>query len=106
MKTYLLNTPILTNYGQWNYEGPLELSQAQRWIKQDFISAIGHQSSAEFLSHLLGVKIEMNRIQITMQSGDQALVLSLKTRLPENLVLDDKAQIEALPYELGILTHL
>ncbi len=106
MKTYILNTPILTRYGQWHYEGPLSVLQAQKILTQGFVSAVGHQASAEFLSYLLDTKIEMNRIQITMERGDIALVLNLTTRLPENLILTDKAQIEALPYELGLLKYL
>jgi hypothetical protein len=106
LKTYILNTPILTHYGEWRYEGPLNISEIKALLKQGFISAVGHQSSAEFLTHLLGIEVSMNRIQITMNKGDRALVFSLKTRLPENLVLLDKKQIAALPFEFGLLTRL
>ncbi len=75
-------------------------------LKQEFVSAVGHQVSAEFLTKLLGINISMNRIQISMDKNDRALILSLKTRLPENFILEDKKQVAALPYELGLLTRL
>jgi len=105
LKIYILNTPVLTQYGEWSYEGPIGVSRAKQILNQGFISAVGHQSSADFMTQLLGIEIPMNRIQITMNKFDQALILSLKTRLPETVVLD-KQQIEKLPFELGLLTRL
>jgi hypothetical protein len=102
---YLLNSPILTSYGSWRFEGPLELDKAKNYLSGEFTSAIGHEGAASFLSALLGIQIIVNRVAINMQEGDSALVLRLKTRLTEGAVLDAQA-LKDLPYELSLLTKL
>lgn len=101
---YLLNTPILTSYGSWEFAGPISIADAQARLANGFQSAIGHDASAQFLSQLLGVEIAMNRVAITMQAGDQALVLRIKTRLPEGKLLSPE-EIATIPYELALLTR-
>ena len=103
MTTYILNTPVLTDYGLWQYSGPVSIEQAKEILHQGFSSAVGHQSSADFLSLLLGMEIPMNRVQITMKPGDKALILNLKVRLQENQILTRSAELEQLPFELGVL---
>lgn len=105
MTTYVLNTPILTSYGEWRFEGPISLDQAKQKIENGFLSAVGHDTSAQFLSQLLGVKVEMQRISVTMQVGDQALVLRIKSRLPEGKLLTHD-EIKTIPYELGWLQRI
>lgn len=104
MTTYIMNAPILTAYAQWKYTGPLTLDDVEKKLKNGFVSAIGHQSSADFLTQILGINIPMNRIKITINEGDEALIFNLNTRLPENTILDIN-QIEDLPYEFGLLTR-
>jgi len=105
MTTYLLNTPILTDYGRWHFSGPLSLEHARAHLGHGFQSAIGHEASAQFLSQLLDIPVPMQRIAITMQSGDSALVLRIKSRLPEGKLLT-REEIAAIPYELGWLERL
>lgn len=107
MKTplYLLNSPVLTNYGDFRLAGPLNLSQVQELLADGFVSAIGHAGTADLLSVLLGLPVPVVRQRVALKPGERALVLRLTTRLPEGRILsaDDLAQI---PYEFALLTSL
>ena len=102
---YLLNTPILTTYGDFRFSGPIAPEEARRRIAPGFTSAIGHVPTATFLSALLGMDIPAQRATITMLPGDEALVLRLTQRLPEGKVLNE-SEMAAVPYELAWLERL
>ena len=105
MTIYLLNAPIVTDYGLWQFTGPLTIAETQAILAQKYTSAIGHEASAKLLSQCLNMPIPVSRIQITMLPGDQAIVLRLLQRLPEGKVLHEQA-LKALNYELGLLTRI
>ena len=70
MKTYIINTPILTDYGLWSFEGPMTIEDARKILQDDFISSVWHSASATFLSQLLNIEIPENRLQVKMQLYD------------------------------------
>lgn len=100
---YILNSPVLTSWGYYEfyeYTGDvndLDLSNA--------VSAIGHESTAELLSQLLGISIKMNRIKIQMRKGDIALVFTLHERVEEGSILSYDT-LQKYSYSLGILKQM
>lgn len=105
MTTYVINSPILTDYGLWQFTGPLSVEQAKALLTTNFVSAIGHSASADVLSQILNIPIPVNRIQITMQPGDNALIMRLAQRLPEGKVLNAE-ELTQLDFEFGLLNRL
>ena len=102
---YILNSPILTNYGKYKFER-ITIEEAKKLLSiQKWISAVGHEATAQFLTLLLGINIPFNRVSISMTKGDQALVFRLKTRLPEGRVLTIE-EMKNIDYEIGLLQKI
>jgi hypothetical protein len=79
------------------------LTEARKLVSQPFVSAVGHEGTARFLSLLLLKEIPTNRTKIQMKPGDTALVIQILTRLPEGRVLNLE-ELFTTPYLLGLLT--
>jgi hypothetical protein len=104
MQIAILNTSILTAYGMYCYR-PLSLSDVRALVAHhDILSAVGHASTAQILTELLGVDVPMNRIQFVQEVGQQAIVFKLKGRMPEGQILTREA-IDAIGYEFGLLVR-
>lgn len=88
MRRYLLNSPILTDWGRWRFDGPVGLEAARAFLAPGFESAVGHDGTAEVLSDVLGITVPMCRRAIHMTPGDRALVFRLLDRPEEGVVLD------------------
>jgi Domain of unknown function (DUF1874) len=111
MQLAILNTSILTNYGSFSYT-PLSLDDAREIVRQaldetmgpdgGILSAVGHQSTSDILTELLGVEIPVNRIQFAQEVQQSAIVFKLKGRAPEGTILSSD-EIEAIGYEFGHL---
>lgn len=102
---YVLNSPILTAYGLWRFSGPIAVAQARSCLANGFVSAIGHEASARFLGARLGMEIPVNRVNVMLNPGDSALVLRLKQRLPEGVVLSVE-DMEEIDWELSLMERL
>ena len=71
--------------------------EAIKLLKEsEFISAIGHESTAKILSQKLGMNIEANRIPVKLREGDRAIVFQVMTRLPEGKILTEE-ELKQIP---------
>jgi hypothetical protein len=101
-KTYLLNAPICTGWGTYSFT-PLNIEGAKKILNGGFVSAVGHQSTADFLAGILDMPVPCNRVQVNMTAGDQAVVLRLRSRLPEGVVLSEE-EMRGVDYDLCLLS--
>lgn len=101
MALALLNCPILTKDGKYELR-ETSLDEAMSWASQGVTSYIGHASTAEILSTLLGIEVPVNRAEFRQDVGQFALVFALKARQPEGVVLS-KDDIARIGYTLKIL---
>jgi len=77
----------------------INLSKAKEILSEcQFISAVGHESTAKVLSELLGIYIPFNRITIRLKPGDMCIHFALKTRIPEGKVLNEE-ELKQLEYD-------
>jgi Domain of unknown function (DUF1874) len=105
MKVTLLNTSVLANYGSYEYS-LISLDEAKNLVTENaFQSAIRHQSTAEVLTELLGVKVVANRLEFFQTIDDVALIFKLRSRPPEGKILS-REEIEEIGYDFGILRRL
>lgn len=109
----LLNTAICTVPGQYRV---MEISaESARSLlvaycsdgvtDPCYVSAIGHQATADALTEILGVEVDVNRIAFEQQPGQQAIVLKLRGRIPEGQVLGRK-MLDEIGFDLWLMTRL
>jgi len=63
----------------------------------NFISVVGHESTAKVLQILLGINIPVNRVGIQLEKGDKVVIFQLNQRLQEGVILDEE-EIKKLNY--------
>ncbi|QMV15985.1 STIV orfB116 family protein [Vibrio spartinae] len=103
MAVFLLNSSVLTTFGRYHYTGPLTVPEVKNKLSHGFVSAIGHENTAKFLTQLTGISIPYQRIAIEMAIGDQAVVFDLKTRLPQEDMMS--LQLENVSFQFGLLVR-
>ena len=106
-KLALLNTSILTTAGAYRLID-ITLDDARRIVSDhagNLDSAIGHQSTAEIMTTLLGTEIPVNRQMFTQEVGQAALVFKLNGRPPEGKILTVE-EIAEIGYKFQVLLRL
>lgn len=109
-KLALLNSTIATTDGTYEVR-TVNLDTAQQIVQgyveqyQDWMdSAIGHESTAQILTELLGQVIPVNRQQFAQAINQDALIFRLKGRAPEGKILSAD-EIESIGYEFKVMTR-
>jgi hypothetical protein len=98
----ILNTSIATADGEYSLR-TVTLDEALKLIDgREILSAVGHESTAQVLTALLGQDIPVNRIQFEQQPGQSALVFKLNGRAPEGQILTAD-EVAAIGYTLKIM---
>jgi len=57
------------------YIKELDVEEVKADLSTYFVSAIGHEGTAEFLLRLLGIQVPLNRTQIELLPGDRLIVV-------------------------------
>ena len=103
-KLALLNSSLLTTAGSYILTD-ITLDQARKLVTDNLDnldSAIGHASTAEIMTALLGVNVPINRQMFSQKIGQTALVFKLNARPAEGKVLTAE-EIETLGYKFQVL---
>lgn len=101
----LFNGTVATTNGLYSIED-IDLDTARKYVmKYGFISAIGHEATAEIMSKILCKDIKMNRIQFHQEVGQIAIVFKLNTRPPEGTILNIN-ELEAIGYKLKLMYRI
>ena len=102
----LLNAPVLTNCGQYEFQSIDQVTAHQLIRRQGFISAIGHAGAAQLLSRVFDIDCPMRRIEHRQLPGELAIVLRLGLRLPEGFIVDSADELEQIGYSFALLRRL
>ncbi len=105
MKLAVLNTSILTTEGTFTLKD-ITLEEARNLVTEnEILSAVGHQSTADILTTLLGTEVPMNRIQFAQETGQKALVFKLNGRPEEGKILTAE-EIHQIGFKFQLLTKI
>lgn len=101
----VFNGPIVTTDGLYRIH-TISIDEARKLLHNNkYISAIGHDSTAQIISDLLHVNIQMNRIQFRQMVGQKALVFKLNIRPEEGRVLC-REEIEKIGFYFQLLERI
>ena len=77
----------------------ITLERAIELMQEKFISAVGHEATAQFITQLTGIPVSTNRINVALRDGDELLVFQLLGRLPEGKILTIE-EMKNIPYKI------
>lgn len=88
MSKFVFNTTIVVNNGVYRLSD-ITVEKAREILADgNFISAIGHESTANIISTVLGMEVPMNRVNASFDNpGDLAVCFKLNSRPKEGSIL-------------------
>jgi len=90
MPTYLANafSPSMLALLPLDVEfSPVNEQEFCEAVNGNPVNAVGHQSTVDLINQLCGSSLKANRINITVDIGDEIYIIMLATRLEEGKVL-------------------
>jgi len=92
---YVFNTTIVVNNGTYKLSD-ISVERAREILADgNFISAIGHESTAQIISTVLGMEVPMNRVNASFDNvGDLAVCFKLNSRPKEGAILSFEDLVE------------
>jgi hypothetical protein len=78
------------------------IDEVRELLARGFEGAVGHESTAAFLTKLLGVEVKTERKQITIDANTILVVFQLLSRLPEGRVLTEE-EIASVKYKFYVV---
>ena len=104
-KVLLLNAAVLTANGTFKLSS-ISLEDVKEMLtEENIMSAIGHNTTADIMTELIGINIPVNRIQASQESGQKAIIFKLLKRPEEGKILN-REEIEEIGYEFLLLERL
>lgn len=101
----LFNGTVATTNGLYRISD-IDLESARTLVTQNqYVSAIGHEATAEILTELLGVEIPFHRIQFKQEVNQKAIVFKLNERPVEGVVLS-KEEVIRVGYSLKLMERI
>ena len=112
MTLYIMSTTVIPSgaWGRWEMDS-IDLGQAAQMVWPEgpgytgWVSAVGHESTAQVLSDLLGVSIPANRITVEPVPGDRFLCFRLLRRPAEGAILD-RSTLESIGFEFALMRYI
>ncbi|ABR36470.1 MULTISPECIES: YddF family protein [Clostridium] len=105
MKIGIFNGTVATTNGVYKISD-IDIKEAKELlIENGFISAIGHEATAEAVSDTFNMDIKMNRINFKQEVGQKAIVFKLNERPEEGRILSRK-EIEEIGYSFKLMERL
>lgn len=69
-----------------------------------YVSHVGHESTAQIMSLVLDTEVDFDRTPVQMRSGDVAVALKLRGRVPEGTILT-AAEVEEIGFDLIMMVR-
>ena len=70
----------------------ISAEEARRLLENGFISAVGHEPTARFLSRILGLEVKPSRETIYLYEGDMVIAMQFRERIQKMELREDEIE--------------